>query len=174
VYQRLEEFLAAHLAKFEVLTHAAAVTAQEQAEVTHTPGTRMAKVVIVKERDGLVLAVLPAAWVLDLDRLKGLIGHGDLRLATVEEIAAGIPDCAPGAIPPFGELWRLRTWADATLLGAGDMTMPAGDFQTAIRMGTAEYRRLARPRVGDVAFPEALGLPRPRVSAAKPWRRPAS
>ena len=39
----------------------AAVTAQEQAEAMHTPGMHIAKVLIVMERDGFVMAVMPAA-----------------------------------------------------------------------------------------------------------------
>ncbi len=66
MYSKLEEFLRAKQAKYEVLIHAGAVTAQEQTAVTRTPGAAFAKVV-VKERDGFVLAVLPAVW-LAIDR----------------------------------------------------------------------------------------------------------
>jgi Ala-tRNA(Pro) deacylase len=116
----------------------------------------VAKVVIVKERDGYVMAVLPAAAVMDLDRLGGLIGHGEVRLATAEEIAGAVPGCAAGAIPPFGALFGLRAFVDRSLLDAPDITMPAGDLATAIRMGSAEFRRLLGARVGDFAVPGSL------------------
>jgi Ala-tRNA(Pro) deacylase len=154
--QRLAELLSAEHARYERVTHAAAVTAQEQAAVSHTSGWSLAKVLIVKERDGYVMAVLPACCALDLNRLKGLIGHGPVRLATVEEIYAAIPDCAPGAIPPFGGLWGLRTFIDRSLLTVGEVTMPAGDPATAIRMPPSELERLARARLGDFAVPETL------------------
>ncbi|MBI1734310.1 MAG: phosphoenolpyruvate synthase [Candidatus Rokubacteria bacterium] len=168
MFQRLEEFLRARQAVFELVTHRGAVTAQEQAASMHTSGWVTAKVVIVKERDGFAMAVLPAACVLDLGRMKGMIGHGDVRLATVDEIARAAPGCAPGAIPPFGALFGVPTFADARLVAARDITMPAGDFGTAIRMRAREYRRLARPHVGDLAVPESL------VTAGAVWheRRP--
>lgn len=150
---RLREFLGARQAKYRLLRHSGAVTAQEQAAVSHTSGWSLAKVVIVKERDGYVMAVLPACCVLDLNRLKGLVGHGPVRLATVEEIRGVVPDCAPGAIPPFGTLWGLRTFVDGALVNTRDITMPAGDFATAIRMRTAEFRRLADAHLGDFAVP---------------------
>jgi Ala-tRNA(Pro) deacylase len=152
--QRLEVFLSERQAKFQVVTHAGAVTAQEQAAVSHTSGWSVAKVLIVKERDGYVMAVLPACCVLDLNRLKGLVGHAPVRLATVEEIHHAVPDCAPGAIPPFGGLWGLRTFVDRTLLNVRDITMPAGDPATAIRMPASELQRLAEARLGDFAVPE--------------------
>lgn len=162
MHGKLEEFLGARQSEHEAVIHPGAVSAQEQAAASHTPGGRFAKVVVVKERDGYVLAVVPATCVVDLDRLKGLIGHGELRLATVEEIARAVPDCAPGAIPPFGALWRLRTCVDRRLLAGRDFTMPAGDLATAIRMRVSEYRRLATPQEGDFAVPGSLATsPRP-------------
>jgi Ala-tRNA(Pro) deacylase len=170
--QRLEEFLRARGAKYEVLAHTGAVTAQEQAAASHTPGAAFAKVVIIKERDGYVMAILPAAAVLDLDRLKGLIGHGDVRLASVEEIGTVVPDCAAGAIAPFGALLGLRAFVDRALLEAAEVTMAAGDFQTSLRMRHREFRRLADARVGDFAVAERLvaeGAVRgPKVSTRRP------
>lgn len=77
----LKEFLASRGAHYEVVPHPDAFTAQEQAAASHIPGGSWAKVVIVKERDGYAMAVLPACCVVDLDRLKGLIGHGEIGLA---------------------------------------------------------------------------------------------
>lgn len=165
MYQRLEEFLAAHQVVYEPITHGAAVTAQEQAATMHTPGRSVAKVLIAKERDGFVMAIVPASTEVDLDRLKGLIGHGEIRLATVEEIGGVVPDCAPGTIPPLGALYGLRSFVDHRLLAEPEVTMPAGDPGSAIRMRSAEFRRVVDARLGDFAVPEALvaagGVARP-------------
>ena len=171
MYQRLEEFLGAKQAKYDVVTHTGAVTAQEQAALTHTPGRSFAKVVVVKERDGYVLAVLPASHVLDLDRLKGLIGHGEIRAATVEEIRGAIPDCAPGAIPPLGALFGLPTFVDRALVNGREVTMPAGDLATAIRMRATEYRRLSAACIGDFAVAESLAAEPAAAVRTRPPRR---
>ena len=173
MYQRLEEFLRAKQATYEVLAHTGAVTAQEQAALTHTPGRSFAKVVVVNERDGFVLAVLPATCVLDLNRLKGLIRHGEIRPATVEEIGRVIPDCVPGAIPPFGSLFGLPTFVDRALAGGRDVTMPAGDLATAIRMRALDFRRLSAACIGDFAVPEPVAQMSLGPARAKPLRRRA-
>jgi Ala-tRNA(Pro) deacylase len=156
MYQRLEAFLASRHATYEPVAHPAAITAQEQAAVMHVPGRSLAKVLIVKERDGLVMAIVPAATELDLDRLKGLIGHGDLRLASVEEIRAVVPDCPPGCIPPFGALYGLRAFIDRSLLGVPEVTMPAGDPASAIRIRWSEFERLVDAHPGDFAIPQSV------------------
>ncbi|HLC42245.1 MAG TPA: YbaK/EbsC family protein [Methylomirabilota bacterium] len=173
--QRLSEFLGARRGKYRLITHAGVVTAQEQAAASHTSGWSWAKVVIVKERDGFVMAVLPACCVLDLNRLKGLIGHGEIRLATAEEIGGVVPDCAPGAIPPFGALYGLRVFVDSALINRPEITMPAGDLATAIRMRSAEFRRLGDFKEGDFVVAEAMMSPmresgRRRASIPR-WRQ---
>jgi Ala-tRNA(Pro) deacylase len=181
MYQRLEEFLASHGARYEVIAHPVAVTAQEQAAAVRVSGRSVAKVLIVKERDGFVMAVLPASAELDLDRLKGMIGHGEIRLASVEEVRAVVPDCAAGSIPPFGALYGLRSFVDRGLLRTAQVTMPAGDPAISIRMRAAEFRRLVDARAGDFAIPGALiavgGVARPRRArgrAASTGRRSAA
>ena len=69
-------------------------TSQEEAAAAHISGWSWAKVVIVKEREGLAMAVLPACCAIDMDRLKGLIGRGEIELASVEEIIKTFPGCA--------------------------------------------------------------------------------
>jgi Ala-tRNA(Pro) deacylase len=176
MHERLGEFLNSHAVRYDTVGHPVAMTAQEQAAVLHVRGATVAKVVIVKERDGLIMAVLPASHVLDLNRLKGLIGHGDVRLASIEEIRDVVPDCLPGAIPPFGTLYGLPTYVDRELLNAGEITMPAGDLERSIRMRVSEFRRLHAFREGDFAAPDTLMAPahttqRPRVPRRSPRRR---
>jgi Ala-tRNA(Pro) deacylase len=131
----------------------------------------VAKVVVVKERDGYVMAVLPGACVLDLDRLKGFIGHGDVRLATVEEVEGVTGGVSAGAIPPFGALYGVRTFLDRALANQPEITMPAGDFASSLRMSGREYLRLAEARVADFAVPEATAsASAPRIRAARDTR----
>jgi Ala-tRNA(Pro) deacylase len=170
MFEKLREFLQARGAAFEVVRHPGAVTAQEQAATQHRSGWSVAKVVIVKERDGLVMVVVPAACVVDLHRLKGLIGHGDVELAGMEEIRRAIPDCLPGAIPPFGQLFGLRSFVDRTLLNQRETTMPAGDLETSFQMRTAEFRRLGRFEEGDFAVAETVMSPIRTSARPKPSR----
>ena len=169
--RRLEEMVRAHHGVYERQRHRGAVTAQELAAATGVSGWSVAKVVVIKERDGYAMAVLPASCVLDLDRLKGLIGHGDVRLATVEEIERVTGGVPAGALPPFGGLYRLRTFVDRALATQPEITMPAGDFASSLRMRGSEYLRLAQARLGDFGVPEATAAASaPRIRAQRDTR----
>lgn len=154
--QRVEEFLAARMAEYDVVAHPEAFTAQEQAAAAHVSGWSWAKVVVVKKEDGFALAVLPACCVIELGLLRGLMGREMAELASLEDIGRLAPDCEPGALPPFGRLFGVPTFADEALVNQREITMPAGDRATAIRMRATEFVRLAGPRVGRFAVPESV------------------
>ena len=154
--QLLEEFLAARLAQYEVVFHPVAFTAQEQASTAHVSGWSWAKGVVVKKGDGYAMAVLPACCLIDVGRLRGLIGRGEIELASVEEIRRIAPTCEPGGVPPFGELFGMPTFADESIALCRDITTPAGDLHTAIRMRTTDYLRLASARIGRFAIHEGM------------------
>jgi len=169
--ERFEEFLAARGGTYERIEHPEAFTAQEEAAAAHVSGWSWAKVVIVKEREGLAMAVLPACCAIETDRLKGLIGRGEIALASVEEMLGAFPGCELGAIPPFGRLFGVPTFAEEALVNQRDIVMPAGDHRSAIRMRAAEYLRLADPRLGQFAVHESQTFPvhpKPRARAARP------
>jgi Ala-tRNA(Pro) deacylase len=168
--KRLEEFLGTRGAKYELIVHEEAITAQEGAAATHVSGWAWAKVVIVKEREGYAMAVLPACCAIDMDRLKGLIGLGEIELASIDEIHKTFPGCELGAIPPFGRLFGVPTFVEEALVEQRDIAMPAGDHRSAIRMRVTEYLRLAETRRGQFAIHEGATFPvhpKPRRRARK-------
>ena len=156
---RLEELLGVRGARYERVAHPEAFTASEEAASAHVSGWAWAKTVVVKDPVGLALAVLPACCTADLDRLKGLIGRGEIQLPTVEEMLAGFPGCALGSIPPFGGLFGIPTVVDEALLEQRDITLPTGDRRIAIRMRAEDYVRLADPRLGRFAVHDSQQFP---------------
>lgn len=173
--RQLEEFLGTQGTRHERITHGEAFTSQEEAAALHVSGWSWAKVVIVKEREGLAMAVLPACCTVDMDRLKGVIGRGEITLASVEDMLKAFPGCEMGAIPPFGRLFRVPTFVDEALVDQREMTMPAGDHRTAIRMRVPDYLELAKARLGQFAVhedtfpahPPPTGAPRQEPRQAK-------
>ena len=108
ILTKLKEFLDTNRVRYEVRSHRRAFTAQEVAAAEHVPGREMAKVVIVRKGDEHLMAVLPAPYHVDLEPLGKTVGRTDLRLATEVEFARLFPDCDLGAMPPLGNLDRIR------------------------------------------------------------------
>src|SRR5256712_12486022 len=104
VSARLKSLLDENKTPHTVMSHAVAYTAQAAAAVMHVSGKEVAKTVVVRAGDTTVLAVLPAACHVNLDRLGQLLGN-PVRLATEQEFSDLFPDCELGAMPPFGQLY---------------------------------------------------------------------
>ena len=68
-------------------------------------------------------------------------------LATEVEFADMFPDCEPGAMPPFGNLYGLDVYVAETLAEDELIAFNAGSHRELVRMAYADFERLVKPRV---------------------------
>jgi len=149
--QKLREFLDSNQVKYVTISHSVAYTAQEIAASAHIRGKELAKTVMVMVDGELAMAVLPASLQLDLDRLKEVAGVGSVRLATEAEFKDRFPGCETGAMPPFGNLYGMKVFADQALAEDQEIAFNAGTHSELIRMAWADYQRLASPVIAPLA-----------------------
>jgi Ala-tRNA(Pro) deacylase len=152
---RLREFLEKEKAPYQREFHRIAYTAQEVAAEEHISGDMMAKTVVLKADDRFLLAVLPASTRTDLEKVKAALGAKDVRLASELEFTGLFPDCEVGAMPPFGNLYGVPVYADASLAKDEEIVFNAGTHQDTIRMKYADFARLAQPRILDLGRRQA-------------------
>lgn len=147
--QGLEKYLREEGVSFETVTHSVAYTAQEVAAAQHTPGRKLAKVVLVDADGELVMLVLPASYRIDFPKAKALLEADKVRLAKEEEFAGTFTDCEVGAMPPFGNLYGLPVYVDSSLATAREIVFKVGSHTTSMRMSFEDYKRLVDPEVVD-------------------------
>src|SRR5258707_5697528 len=99
---------------YEILHHPEAFTAQTIAAAEHVKGRHHAKVVMVKSGGEHLMTVLPADSRVDLEKLEKLTGKST-SLEREAEFKDLFPDCAPGTMPPFGDLYGVPTYVDRKL-----------------------------------------------------------
>lgn len=147
---RVRELLDTQKVPYEVLEHREAYTAQGVAAAVPVSGWSMAKVVLVRDEDeGYMLAVLPASCHVDLARLRRLSDRHHLSFATEEEMNRLFPDCATGAIPPFGRLYGMPVYVDSCFPHNKEIVFQAGNHHEVVRMSYALFEALARPTIAD-------------------------
>ena len=150
--ERMEEYLRQNGVEFEVKIHAQAFTMQEVAAALHVPGSQVAKVLIVSADDEKVMAVLPAPYRLNIDLVRDLAGAKKARLAKEEEFADLFPDCATGAMPPFGNLYGVPVYVDRSMGEERDMIFRIGTHRETMKIAYADFAHLAKPVVGDFSW----------------------
>lgn len=145
--RKIKEFLDSHGVRYLCLTHSKAYTAQEVAELTHVPGQEMAKTVIVRADGRMVMAVLPASFKIDLNRLREVLEARKVELATELEFKGLFPECEPGAMPPFGNLYGLDVYVDPSLAEDTVIVFNAGTHTEVMRMLFKDFERLVQPKI---------------------------
>ncbi|MEX1056028.1 MAG: YbaK/EbsC family protein, partial [Rhodothermales bacterium] len=113
--EKLKGFLDENGVKYVTISHSRSFTAQEVAASAHIPGKEVAKTVIVKIDGEMAMVVLPAPLSIDFDQLRTVTGASSVTLATEDEFKGRFPQCEVGAMPPFGSLYDMRTFMDASL-----------------------------------------------------------
>ena len=137
--------------RYEILHHPEAVTAQRIAQAEHVKGRHHAKVVMVKSGEQHLMAVLPADHQIDLEKAGKAISKA-ASLDREEEFKSLFPDCATGAMPPFGNLYGLPTYVDERLAQEEYIVFEAGTHTDAIKMSYRDYEKIVKPRVEDIAI----------------------
>jgi Ala-tRNA(Pro) deacylase len=145
--KRITEFLDGSRARYVVLIHSPAYSAQEVAESVHLPGRFFAKTVIIKIDGRMAMAVVPATTEVDLEALKDQLGARSVELAEEWEFADRFRGCQLGTVPPFGRLFGMDTYLDEELADEESIIFNAGTHSHAISMEFHEYKRLARPGI---------------------------
>jgi Ala-tRNA(Pro) deacylase len=153
VTQRLKDFLNQQGISYETLRHDAAFTAQQLAASLHVPGRQFVKVVVVKLDGNPVLAVMPAPLRINFKQLAAAGGAKKCSLASESEFQQLFSDCDLGAMPPFGKLYNLPTYAEETLAADREIVFNAGTHTEAIRMSYADFARLSQARLAKFGEP---------------------
>lgn len=96
------------------------------------------------------MAVLPADHQIDLKKLKAIVGK-PVSLDTEKEFKSLFPDCATGAMPPFGNLYNVLTYLDQSLAGQDYIVFEAGTHTDAIKLSYRDYEKIVKPQVADFA-----------------------
>jgi len=145
--KKLKDFLDERGVKYVLISHSPAFTAQEVAASAHVPGKEMAKTVVIKIDGEMALAVLPASYLIDLDLLKLATYSDDVELAGEKEFKDTFPGCEVGAMPPFGNLYAMRTLVADSLAEDESIVFNAGSHTELIRMTFEDFRRVVEPEI---------------------------
>lgn len=144
--ERLERWLREQGVAFRLLEHPPVFTSEEASRVRGTPLEAGAKALVLQAPDQAVHVVLPGHRRVDNARLRAILGTRTLRFATPEELLA-LTGCAPGAVPPFGNLFGLPVLVDTELAAREEIAFNAGSNAVSIVMRGADFLRLSEARV---------------------------
>lgn len=141
ITRTLECYLKDQCIQYRLVSHPHTASSMATAEAAHVPGGRLAKAVVIRLERRFLLVVVPSDHHVDLDRLQDYLGETP-RLATETELAGLFPDCEPGAVPPIGVAYEIRTLVDRQLIGRPQVYFEAGDHEHLIEISDGQFALL--------------------------------
>ena len=142
---KLKEVLDQAKISYEIYNHRSAFTAQETAQSLHNSGKEMAKVVILKADGSFLMAVVPADRLVSLGKARVALRVRDVSVASEDEFVSLFPGCEIGAMPPFGNLFGLPVYVDASLEGEEEVFFNAGNHHQTVRLSNPDFKKLVKP-----------------------------
>ena len=139
--QTVADFIQQKEVKFTIVTHPRSQTSLESAHSAGVSDEKVAKGVLLSERDEFLLAVLPATSELELTTLE-IEMDSPLMVTPEENLRKAFSDCAPGAVPALGAAYGIRTVVDNSLADMDDVYFEAGDHRELIHVSGEDFRRL--------------------------------
>lgn len=136
------------------MAHKKVYTAFDAAETQHAKLSDVGKAVLVKSKEGLYLAVLPAGQNTDFKKLSKLIG-AKVSMAKEREITAKLKTKI-GLIAPFGSLYGLPVYLDNKLARAKKLILPAGSYTESVQISSKDYLRLENPILGNFSVKKSV------------------
>lgn len=137
----LAQYLAERGVKYDIVEHPHAVTASESAKTSHISLNRLAKAVVLKGKDGFLLAVLPASGHIQFGQLCKQLG-ADVDMASEEQIETLFLDCEPGAVPALGAAYGLKVIVDDSLANEPEVYLEGGDHASLVHISGSTFQKL--------------------------------
>ena len=143
IANKLESYLLQQDASYQLIAHEHSGFSMDTAEKAHIPGDALAKGILVKDEQGYLLVVLPSDYHIELETLRILLRQ-QAELATEAEVGTLFNDCDPGAVPPIGAAYGIKTiWDPNTSLGqSDDIYFEAGDHDHLIHVSGEQFHEL--------------------------------
>ncbi len=136
---------------FRQVEHGPTRTSEESAAARGEPLAIGGKTLLLKVDGRFELFVLSAARRMVSSRARKAVGARRSRFATEAELLA-MTGLVPGTVPPFGEpILPFPLHADRSVLENENIAFNAASPTESIVMATADWLRLARPRLHDYA-----------------------
>jgi Ala-tRNA(Pro) deacylase len=148
--RRIVDLLDTRGVAYRLLRHPPVRTSEEASRVRGTPLEAGAKALICHADDRIVLIVVPADARLDNRAFRQQLGIRNVRMIDAERVQelVGAP---VGAVPPFGSLIGLPTYADQEIVGRDVIAFNVGARDVSVTMAGPDYAVLEQPTLGRYA-----------------------
>jgi Ala-tRNA(Pro) deacylase len=148
ISKKILNFLEKAKVRYEIIKHKTVFTAFDKSQTLKVPREIVGKTLILKVNNNLAFVLIPANKTLDLKKIRNKIRNKSERtkekieLASERFIKNKIKGVKIGAIPPFGILWKCKTFIDNSINKEKEIILNSGDWNYSIKLFTKDLQKL--------------------------------
>jgi Cys-tRNA(Pro) deacylase len=141
----IKELLNSNGITYEVSEHEPVYTSEQAAKVRKVELKTGVKALVLKtDEASLIMGLIAADKKIDLKKLAKIARTKKLRLASPQEVLK-ITGCEVGSVHPFGNLHRLPTYLDSSILENNMVNFNAGLHTVSIEIKAKDLVKAIRP-----------------------------
>jgi len=140
--KKLEKFLNENKVKYEPITHKTVFTAYDKAQTLKVPEKIIGKTLTVKLDKNYGLVLIPANRNLDKMKFKKTAKVKSMDFVKEVWIKKNLKGVKVGAVPPFGNLWKMPTIIDRSLMNHPKIIVNAGDWNWSIKINPVILKKV--------------------------------
>jgi prolyl-tRNA editing enzyme YbaK/EbsC (Cys-tRNA(Pro) deacylase) len=133
---------------YKIVRHKTVYTAYDAAQTLGVKLNEIAKTLVVKADKLYLIVVLSASHRLDLGKLKKIAKVKKIEIAK-ENVMQKIFKVKPGAVTPFGALYKTPVFVDRALLRSKKIIAGAGTHEDSVVMTAKNFLKATGGTVGD-------------------------
>lgn len=142
VCKKLINFLEKNKVEYKILRHKTVYTAFDKSKTLKVDPKIVGKTLIIKGDKDLKVVLISANKNLDLKKFKKFGKFKKVELVSEKLIKQKFKGAKVGAIPPFGNLWKIETFVDRSLLREKEIILNGGDYNFSISLKANELKKL--------------------------------
>ena len=147
VYEKIVNLLKDNNVVYKTYTHEPVFTSKQAAKIRGTSLQQGAKALVMIADKKPIMLVLSGATKVNSKKFKQNFKIKDLRMATAEEVEE-ITGLKIGSIPPFGNIFELKTFVDKKLGQNQEITFNTGSHTQSAKMFYKDFVKLVKPQIG--------------------------
>jgi Ala-tRNA(Pro) deacylase len=147
--ETVKNFLDENNIEYKLLIHEPVYTSEQAAKVRRGELKSGVKALVLKTKEKkLILGLVAADRKIDLGALASIVGTSELKLANPKEVLEKT-GCEIGSVHPFGNLYKLETYMDKSILENEIVEFNIGLHTHSIRMKMEDLVKLVNPVIDD-------------------------
>ena len=140
--QKIIKFLEKAKVKYEPIEHRTVYTAYDKAATLRVPAKIVGKTLVIRFDRNVGLVLIPANKNLDKVKFKKITKAKSIDFVKEAWMKKNLKGLKVGTVPPFGNLFKLPTFADRGLMKNQKIIVSAGNYNWSIKITLANFKKL--------------------------------